>query len=68
MAHARRALRVMGQNLGLSGAILLVLIPLAAAGILGLATVVASHEIAELFVIVNGVRAGRRRLQKEEWL
>ena len=61
MAHARRALRVMQQNLGLSGAILLVLIPLAAAGTLGLATVVASHEIAELFVIVNGVRAGRRR-------
>ena len=60
MIHAQRALRVMRQNLALSGAILLVLIPLAAAGTLGLATVVASHEIAELFVIVNGVRAGRR--------
>lgn len=58
---ARRALRVMRQNLALSGAILLILIPLAALGTLGLATVVASHEIAELFVIVNGIRAGRMR-------
>ena len=61
LIHARRALRVMRQNLALSGAILLILIPLAAAGTLGLATVVASHEVAELFVILNGVRAGRRK-------
>ena len=62
LIHSRRALRVMRQNLALSGAILLILIPLAAAGTLGLATVVASHEVAELFVILNGVRAGRRRV------
>lgn len=31
----------------------------AALGILGLANVVATHEIAEVFVIANGVRAGR---------
>ena len=49
----------MRQNLALSGAILLTLVPLAALGILGLATVVATHEIAEVFVIANGVRAGR---------
>ena len=61
LIHARQALRVMRQNLALSGAILLILIPLAAAGTLGLATVVASHEVAELFVILNGVRAGRRK-------
>jgi len=60
-AHASRAGRIMRQNLALSAAILLVLIPLAAAGVLGLATVVATHEIAELFVIANGVRAGRRQ-------
>ena len=60
LIHARRALRVMRQNLALSGAILLILIPLAAAGTLGLATVVASHEVAELFVIINGIRAGRK--------
>lgn len=61
LVHARRALRIMRQNLALSGAILLILIPLAAAGTLGLATVVASHEVAELFVIINGMRAGRKR-------
>ena len=60
-AHARRAGRVMRQNLLLSGAILLTLIPLAATGLLGLAAVVAVHELAEVVVIANGVRAGRRR-------
>lgn len=59
LVHAQRALRIMRQNLVLSAAILIVLIPLAASGSLGLATVVASHEVAELFVILNGVRAGR---------
>lgn len=59
--HARHALRVMRQNLVLSGSILLVLIPLAATGLLGLAAVVAAHELAEVIVIANGVRAGRRR-------
>jgi cation-transporting ATPase G len=57
--HARRALRVMRQNLALSGSILLILIPLAAAGALGLAAVVAAHELAEVIVIANGVGAGR---------
>ena len=60
LAHARRAGRIMRQNLLLSGAILITLVPLAAAGVLGLAAVVAAHEIAELLVIANGVRAGRR--------
>lgn len=49
------------QNLALSGAILLTLVPLAATGVLGLATVVLAHELAEVVVIANGVRAGRRR-------
>ena len=40
--------------------ILVVLIPLAATGALGLAAVVATHELAELAVIANGIRAGRR--------
>ena len=60
-AHAQRAGRIMRQNLALSAAILVVLIPLAATGVLGLATVVATHEFAELIVILNGVRAGRRK-------
>jgi cation-transporting ATPase G len=59
-AHARRALRIARQNLALSGAILITLIPLAAFGVLGLAAVVAIHELAEVLVILNGVRAGRR--------
>jgi cation-transporting ATPase G len=60
LTHARHAGRIMRQNLALSGAILLALIPLAATGALGLAAVVAIHEVAEVFVIANGVRAGRR--------
>ncbi len=58
-SHARRAGRIMRQNLILSGAIIAILIPLAAIGVLGLAAVVATHELAEIVVIANGVRAGR---------
>jgi cation-transporting ATPase G len=61
LLHARRARRIMLQNLALSGAILLALVPLAATGVLGLAAVVLAHELAEVVVIANGVRAGRRR-------
>jgi cation-transporting ATPase G len=59
-SHARRAATIMRQNLFLSGSILAVLVPLAATGVLGLATVVAVHELAEVVVIANGIRAGRR--------
>lgn len=52
----------MRQNLALSGAIITVLIPLAAFGVLGLATVVATHELAEIVVIANGIRAGSPHL------
>ena len=58
--HARRAGRIMRQNLALSGAILVTLVPLAAFGVLGLAPVILIHELAEVIVIANGVRAGRR--------
>jgi cation-transporting P-type ATPase G len=61
VAHAQHAGRIMRQNLALSGLILVTLIPLAGTGTLGLATVVATHELAEIVVIANGVRAGRRR-------
>jgi cation-transporting ATPase G len=47
------------QNIGMSAAIILTLVPLAAFGVLSLATVVFVHELAEVFVIGNGVRAGR---------
>ena len=58
--HARRAATIMRQNLFLSGSILALLVPLAATGVLGLAAVVAVHELAEVVVIANGIRAGRR--------
>ncbi|GAB3693195.1 heavy metal translocating P-type ATPase [Saccharopolyspora sp. ID03-671] len=59
--HARRARRIMLQNVGLSLAIVIGLVPLALFGVLGLAAVVAVHELAEVVVIANGVRAGRAR-------
>ncbi|CPV36305.1 heavy metal translocating P-type ATPase [Mycobacteroides abscessus] len=59
--HARRARAIMLQNVGLSLALIAVLIPLALLGILGLAAVVAVHELAEIVVIANGVRAGHAK-------
>ena len=59
LSHARRSRTIMVQNVGLSLALITVLIPLAAFGALGLATVVLIHELAEILVIGNGVRAGR---------
>jgi cation-transporting ATPase G len=59
LSHARHARRVMVQNVGLSMAIIGVLIPLAATGVLGLATVVLVHELAEVLVIGNAIRAAR---------
>jgi cation-transporting ATPase G len=57
--HARRARAIMLQNVGLSLAIVIVLMPLALLGVLGLAAVVLVHELAEIVVIANGGRAGR---------
>ena len=57
--HARRARRIMRQNVGLSLALISILMPLALLGALGLAAVVLVHELAEVVVIANGVRAGR---------
>ncbi|UTT47944.1 heavy metal translocating P-type ATPase [Rhodococcus gordoniae] len=59
--HARRSRTIMLQNIGLSLAIITVLMPLALFGVLGLAAVVLVHEVAEIVVIANGVRAGRTR-------
>ena len=61
LTHARRARSIMLQNVGLSLGLIAILIPLAALGVLGLAAVVLVHEVAEIFVIGNGVRAGRVR-------
>ena len=59
VALARRTRRLMLQNLVLSGLIIAALIPAAALGALGLGVVVATHELAEIVVIANGLRAGR---------
>lgn len=58
-SHARRARRIMLQNVGLSLGLIVALMPLALFGVLGLAVVVLIHELAEIVVIANGVRAGR---------
>lgn len=57
--HARRTRKIMLQNLGMSLVLIVSLIPLSLFGVFGLATVVLVHEVAEIFVIANGVRAGR---------
>ncbi|WP_171504651.1 heavy metal translocating P-type ATPase [Mycolicibacterium fortuitum] len=61
MAHSRHARRIMIQNIAFSMAIIATLIPLAAFGVLGLATVVFVHEMAEVLVILNAIRAARTR-------
>ncbi|MFI2487886.1 heavy metal translocating P-type ATPase [Promicromonospora kroppenstedtii] len=60
MLHARRGRAIMTGNIGLSLAIIVVLLPLALFGVLGLAGVVLVHEVAEVVVILNGIRAARR--------
>lgn len=50
----------MTGNIALSLGIIVVLFPLALFGVLGLAGVVLVHELAEVIIILNGVRAARR--------
>jgi len=59
IAHARRGRRIMTTNIGLSLAIIIGLLPLSLFGVLGLAGVVLVHEVAEVIVILNGIRAAR---------
>jgi len=46
------------QNIVLSIAVLVAMIPLAVAGVIGVATAVLVHEAAELLAVANGTRAG----------
>ncbi|MBI2782528.1 MAG: cation-translocating P-type ATPase [Gammaproteobacteria bacterium] len=55
----RKARRVSMQNIVFSIAILAAMIPLAVAGILGVAVTVLVHEVSELLAVVNGLRAAR---------
>lgn len=59
LAHAQRGRRIIHQNIMLSVLIIAVLLPLAITGALGLAAVVLVHEVAEVAVILNGLRAAR---------
>ncbi|HLR97781.1 MAG TPA: heavy metal translocating P-type ATPase, partial [Jiangellaceae bacterium] len=59
IAHARRGRRIVNQNIVLSLLIIAALPPLAVTGVLGLAAVVLIHEVAEVLVILNGLRAAR---------
>lgn len=59
LAHARRGRRIMTGNIGLALAIIVGLFPLALFGVLGLAAVVLVHEVAEVIIIGNGLRASR---------
>ena len=59
LAHSRRARRIMWENIGLSMLIVGSLIPLALFGVLGLTAVVFVHEMAEVLVILNAIRAAR---------
>ncbi|MCT1716057.1 heavy metal translocating P-type ATPase [Dermabacter hominis] len=61
LQHARRGSRIINQNIVLSLAIIIVLMPLAISGILGLAAVVLVHEVAEVIVILNGLRAAQAK-------
>lgn len=61
LAHARRSRVIMLQNVGVSLAVITILMPLALLGVLGLAAVVLVHELAEVIIIGNGLRAGRAR-------
>jgi cation-transporting P-type ATPase G len=59
LAHSRRSTRIMWQNIAVSLALIAVLPVLALFGVLGLAAVVLVHELAEVVIIANGIRAGR---------
>ncbi|WP_277497658.1 MULTISPECIES: hypothetical protein [unclassified Nocardioides] len=56
----------MTGNIVMALAIIVVLVPLALLGVLGLAGVVLVHELAEVLVILNGVRASRVRRDPDE--
>ncbi|WP_070492358.1 cation-translocating P-type ATPase [Arthrobacter sp. HMSC08H08] len=59
-AHARRGRRIMNQNLAVSLALIVLLLPLSFFGVMSLAAVVLAHELTEVLVILNGLRASRQ--------
>ena len=59
LAFGRKARRVSTQNIVLSIAVLVAMIPLALTGLLRVAATVLVHEAAELLAVANGLRAAR---------
>lgn len=59
-AHARRGRRIMNQNLAVSLALIVLLLPLSFFGVVSLAAVVLAHELTEVLVILNGLRAAHQ--------
>ena len=59
LALGRKARRVSAQNIVFSLLILATMIPLAVAGVIGVAVTVLVHEASELLAVANGLRAGR---------
>ena len=59
-AHARRGRRIMNQNLAVSLALIVLLLPLSFFGVMSLAAVVLAHELTEVLVILNGLRAAHQ--------
>lgn len=57
-ALGAKARRVSAQNIVFSILILAVMIPLAVAGVIGVAVTVLVHEASELLAVANGLRAG----------
>ena len=59
LARGKKARQVSLQNIGFSIAVLVLMIPLAVIGGIGVAFAVVVHEAAELLAVANGMRAGR---------
>ena len=59
LARGKKAREVSLQNIVFSIAILVLMIPLAVTGVIGVAFAVVVHEAAELLAVANGARAGR---------
>ena len=59
LARGKKAREVSLQNIVFSIAVLVLLIPLAVIGVIGVAFAVVVHEAAELLAVANGARAGR---------
>lgn len=61
LARGRKARRISIQNIVFSIGILVVMIPLAVIGVIGVTFAIVVHEGAELLAVANGVRAGQHK-------